>query len=326
LPVEWLLLLLIVYLLVIGPLDQYWLKRIRKPMLTWITFPSYVVLFSLLIYFIGYKLRSGESEWNELHLVDVLLNGERAELRGRTYATIYSPSNQRYILESEQKYATLRNEFAGIWGGGQSGERANVLQKGDSLKAEVFVPVWISELFVSDWWQPSEVPLAVSVAPAPGGWKVTVANQAADQLSNAHIVIEDRIFGLGDVAPGKTQTFDVARQRGQLLTDFLSGFGARFRGAVQSRKQAFGSTERARIDDVQNASVAASFPSLLSFGPDMYSRFVSPPGLDVSPFVEHGGAMFFAWAGGYSPVKPINQFSPRRFHQNTLWRVAATVK
>jgi hypothetical protein len=326
LPVEWLLLLLIVYLLVIGPLDQYWLKRIGKPMLTWITFPCYVVLFSLLIYFIGYKLRAGESEWNELHLVDVLPNGDRAELRGRTYASIYSPSNQRYILESEQKYATLRNEFAGMWGGGQSSERANVFQKGDSFKAEVFVPVWISELFVSDWWQPSEVPLTVSVSAAPGGWKVAVANQADDKLSNAQIVIEDRIFGLGDLAAGQSRTFDVARERGQLLTDFLSGYGARFRGAVQSRKQAFGSTESAHIDDVQNASIAASFPSLLSSGSDMNSRFISPPGLDVSPFVEHGGAMFFAWAAGSSPVKPINRFSPRRFHQNTLWRVATSVK
>ena len=72
LPVTWLLLLLVVYLVVIGPLDQRWLKRIGRPMLTWITFPCYVVLFSLLIYFIGYKLRAGESEWNELHLVDVL--------------------------------------------------------------------------------------------------------------------------------------------------------------------------------------------------------------------------------------------------------------
>jgi hypothetical protein len=326
LPVEWLLLLLIVYLVVIGPLDQYWLKRIRKPMLTWITFPCYVVLFSLLIYFIGYKLRAGESEWNELHLVDVLLNGDRAELRGRTYASIYSPSNQRYILEGEQKYATLRNEFAGMWGGGESGEKANVFQKGDSFKAEVFVPVWISELFVSDWWQPSEVPLTVSVTAAPGGWKVTVANQTDDRLSNARIVIEDRIFGLGELAAGQTRTFDVARDRGQLLTEFLAGYGARFRGAVQARKQAFGSTESARFDDVQNGSIAASFPSLLTSGADMYSRFISPPGLDVSPFVEHGGVMLFAWAAGYSPAKPISRFSPRRFHQNTLWRVATVVK
>src|SRR5262249_12585235 len=98
LPIEWLLLLLIVYLLIIGPVDHFWLKRIGKPMLTWITFPCYVVMFSLLIYFIGYKLRAGESEWNELHIVDVLPNGEKAELRGRTYASIYSPVNQKYTL------------------------------------------------------------------------------------------------------------------------------------------------------------------------------------------------------------------------------------
>ena len=42
LPVGWLLLLLLVYLVVIGPFDRFWLKRIGKPMLTWITFPCYV--------------------------------------------------------------------------------------------------------------------------------------------------------------------------------------------------------------------------------------------------------------------------------------------
>src|SRR5260370_38212109 len=92
LPMEWLLLLLIVYLVVIGPLDQFWLKKIGRPMLTWITFPTYVVLFSLLIYFIGYKLRSGESEWTDLHLVDVLARGEQSGLRGRTYSSLHSTS------------------------------------------------------------------------------------------------------------------------------------------------------------------------------------------------------------------------------------------
>jgi len=65
-------------------------------------FPLLRRLFSLLIYFIGYKLRAGESEWNELHLVDVLASGEKAELRGRTYTAVYSPANQRYDLESKQ--------------------------------------------------------------------------------------------------------------------------------------------------------------------------------------------------------------------------------
>jgi hypothetical protein len=39
--------------------DQYCLKRLNKQMLTWVTFPVYVALFSLLIYYIGYRLRAG---------------------------------------------------------------------------------------------------------------------------------------------------------------------------------------------------------------------------------------------------------------------------
>jgi hypothetical protein len=51
------------------------------------------------------------------------------------------------------------------------------------------------------------------------------------------------------------------------------------------------------------------------------SSFLSPPGLDLSAVVERGTAILFAWEEDYSPTKPIYQFSPRRTHRNTLWRV-----
>src|SRR5260370_36727436 len=106
-------------------------------MLTWITFPCYVVLFSLLIYFIGYKLRAGETEWNELHLVDVLVHNNIAELRGRTYASIYSPVNATYKLESQQRYSTFRGEFQSSWSGGRQGAGpADVVHGWDHVKAE----------------------------------------------------------------------------------------------------------------------------------------------------------------------------------------------
>ena len=133
-------------------------------MLTWITFPCYVIFFSLLIYFIGYRLRAGESEWNELNLVDVLANAERADLRGHTYTSVYAPANERYQLESQEKYSTFRGEFVGGWGG-QSSEKATVVQTGDNFKAEIFVPVWTSQLFVNDWWQGADMPMNVTITP-----------------------------------------------------------------------------------------------------------------------------------------------------------------
>jgi hypothetical protein len=327
LPVTWLLLLLVVYLVVIGPLDQRWLKRIGRPMLTWITFPCYVVLFSLLIYFIGYKLRAGESEWNELHVVDVLLKGEQAELRGQTYASVYSPSNQRYRLEGRQEFATLRSEFAGTWTGAQPGEKAIFMQEGDgSCKAEIFVPVWTSQLFVSDWWQPAPVPLSVTVVPQDGQWQVKVENRTERGLANAHVVIEDYIMKLGEVPARETRTFTVSKDKGTPLSDFVLRHGASFQGAVQARQRTFGGGESGRIDDLPNGTMVASFLSRLSGPQDSMHHFITPPGLDLSSVAAHGNAVLLAWAEDYSPVKPLRQFTPRRSQKHTLWRVAVPVQ
>jgi len=318
---------LIVYLVVIGPLDQFWLKKIGRPMLTWITFPTYVVLFSLLIYFIGYKLRSGESEWTDLHLVDVLARGEQAELRGRTYSSVYSPSNQRYTLESGEQFATFRGEFSGNWGGGQSSEKATIEQHGDSFKAEIFVPVWTSQLFMSDWWQPAPVPLVASVTPRGEGWDVKVENRTDHKLTTVQIVIENYVLPLGDVEAGQTRTFNVTRDNGTALNDFVSRNGQSFSSALQSRLHAFGASESGQIGDLPNSTVAASFISLISREQNQpYADLLAPPGLDLSSVVEHGQAILFAWAEDYSPIKPMYQFHPRRSHRNTLWRVAVSIR
>lgn len=330
LPVGWLLLLLIVYLAVIGPFDQFWLKKIGKPMLTWITFPTYVVCFSLLIYFIGYKLRAGESEWNELHLVDVLLHGEEAELRGRTYASVYSPVNQKYPLEGDQPYATLRGEFAGSWSGGaQANERATIWQNGDNFKAEIFVPVWTSQLFVSDWWQPAALPFTLRVSAQADGWSATVENRTGRRVSNLVMVAEDYLFNLGNLEDKQTKTFTVAKSQGTPLKDFVIQHGAAFQRAVESRQSTFGSS--GRLDNLPDCAVAASFLSQLGRQENRpnqynYANFVAAPGLDLSPLLDHGRAVLLAWDSGYSPTRTMCRFSPRRKHQDTLWRVAAEIK
>jgi hypothetical protein len=321
LPIGWLLLLLLVYLVVIGPLDQWWLKRIGKPMLTWITFPCYVVLFSLLIYFIGYKLRAGETEYNELHVVDVLRNENRAELRGRTYASIYSPSNERYPLESRQKFATLRGEFLGS-GGGQATDRTMVLQSGDSFKAEVFVPVWSSQLYVSDWWQAVPLPLDVKVTPRDEGWEITVHNQTDRPVPVAQLVVKDVIVPVGEIAAKQTKKLTVTREKATPLADFVTRQGQSFVNVVNRRQRAFGESTSGQISDLPNASMAASFITQVSGGQNYgHMGFVVPPGLDLSRVVEQGNGVLLAWMPDHSPVKPMNQFKANRGFRHTLWRV-----
>lgn len=323
LPVPWLLLLLVVYLLIIGPFDRWWLKKINRPMLTWITFPAYVALFSLLIYFIGYKLRAGETEWNELHVVDVLPAGERAELRGRTFASVYSPVNATYAAEGKQQFAALRGEFRGNWGGGDVDDRSAVLQTGDTFKAELFVPVWTSQLYVNDWWQPAPPPLGLRVAARPDGWEATIENRLDRALTSARIAIAGRLHELGELPAKQTKTVRLTAAQSKPLRDWVAPFAGGFQNAAQSRQRALGTS--AWINNPAEASQAVSFLSMLGHGPTYGTTFITPPGLDLSPLLNREQAVLLAWAADSSPVAPLNQFKPRRSHRDTLYRISAPV-
>src|SRR5262249_1243197 len=194
-----------------------------------------------------------------------------------------------------------------LWGGAQTAERATVLQEGDNFKAEVFVPVWTSELFVSDWWQPDAMPLDVSIQRQEQGWLVRVDNHTDQKLKNLHLVIEDRIFNLGQLSEKQSMTNTLTKTQGMSLRNFVSTYGSDFQGRISSRQQALGATERGQILDKPNCSVAVSFLSELSSQQNYQNSFISPPGLDLAPAVQHGGAVLLAWSADYSPVKAMHQ-------------------
>jgi hypothetical protein len=102
----------------------------------------------------------------------------------------------------------------------------------------------------------------------------------------------------------------------------VSSFASAFQQTLNTRRTVFGS-EVGRIDNPQQAAVAASFISLMST-PNQNLSYLSTPGVDMTSFIEEGGAVLFAWDAGYSPVTSINKFVPKRSQRNTLWRVAAS--
>lgn len=324
LPISWLLALLAVYLLVIGPGDRWGLTRLRRPMLTWLTFPGYAVLFTLLIYYLGYKLRAGETEWNELHVVDVLPAGGQAELRGRTFVSIYSPVNTTYPVTARQTIATLRRELRDRWSGAELEERSGIRQTGDNFQAQLFVPVWTSRLYVNDWWEAASPPLTLRLRANAGGWDGTVENRLDQTLTEARLVVAGVVFELGELRAGRPTTFQFTAAQGRALKDFVSSFSQDFQGAVQSRRAAFGRSHW--LDNLPADSQAASFAAQLAPLTDPSGRnYITPPGWDLSPVVERGQAVLLAWAAESAPVTPLYQFKPKRIHRNTLYRLAVTV-
>jgi hypothetical protein len=334
LPVAWLLLLLVGYLIVIGPLDRYWLRKIGKQMLTWITFPIYVALFSGLIYFIGYKLRAGESEWNELQVVDVVPLGERADIRGQTFASVYSPVNATYRVGSDQPFATLRGELM-RGGGGQETSKAVVRQRGNGFEGQITVPVWTSQLFVSEWWKQSSVPLQFMVESKGESWSISVDNRSDASLSAVMLAIEDRLYTLGDIPATARRPFTVRKSAGESLLAFVQGYGGHFNQAVSQRQNAFGYRQELELN-TKHSAIAASFISQTqshtqqnNYGNNYYygNNFaLTPPGFDLTPLLKRGDAVLLAWAPNFAMTKPLNQFAARRTHSDSLFRVAAPVQ
>lgn len=323
LPVGWLLALLVGYLVVIGPLDRYWLNKINRQMLTWITFPIYVALFSVLIYVIGYKLRAGESEWNELHVVDVMPAGEQAGLRGRTYGSIYSPVNARYRLAGDQLYSAFRGEFLSY--GAQEASRATIEQRGNNFDAEISVPVWTSQLYVSDWWRQVAAPIKVSVAERGGSYEVNVENLLDQKLTKCKVVIDGSVLDAGEIRPKETKTLTLGKG-GEALSSFVQRHGGNFADAASRRQQAFGDNTP-QIFDIAQSTMAASFiTQLRRTDHHGYNQFMAPAGLDLSPLLERGHAVFLAWVEDFSATKPINKFDPRGSHKDTLLRIATLIK
>ncbi|MGI8966517.1 MAG: hypothetical protein ACR2H1_10585, partial [Limisphaerales bacterium] len=315
-PFTWLLFLVIAYLLVIGPLDQYWLKKIDRQMLTWITFPIYVLFFSGLIYFIGFHLRAGDSEWSEVHLVDVLPNGAQTILRGRTYASLYSPGNTRYPLKGEQPFVAMRGEFLVNWGRGEESTQGSIIHHGNNFDADVYVPVWTSLLYINDWLQPAASPLIFE----NNGDQIRIENRLNLKIPEAWLVAGNLIYNVGKFAANEKKEFKLKPKSSRKLHDFVTS-NARAAGLnAHYRRSAFGENNVSTNFNIPLSAIAGSFGSQLGGAENSYERCISPGGIDLSKFAEKGDWILLAWVADYSPTTPLNRFKPQRSHRDTLLR------
>jgi hypothetical protein len=323
LPVGLLLLLLVVYLVVIGPLDQWWLKKINRPMLTWITFPAYVALFSLLIYFIGFKLRAGQTEWNELHVVDVVPRNADAVLRGRVFASLYSPANQSYRVSTEATFASLRSEFSGLWSGAPSDARTGLkLSQKPGFSADLYVPVWSSQMNVMDWQIAGDPPLTATFVRGQAGGKLHLNNPRSRAYSGVWVVMNREVFELGELAAGSGKDYTLKTgNESRPLKSWIQQFNEPFRTASAAREHVLGGNEGTHIDRWDQASIAASFASILSVSDTQTRDLIYPPGYDLGSLAERGDTLVFAWLPDETLIPQLNQFTALRSTKGTLIRL-----
>ena len=191
-------LFIVLYIVVVGPLDFVLLKYVFKRLeWTWVTFPTVVLGVSLVAYFSAYALKGRDLKINKVDIVDFDLrthvDASRQPLSvhayGQSFFTILSPRIQNYTvgLEPNPKFwgAEIKKANGGkdevlsvdslTWMGRPSGGPHDMGRGGSSgwlRNAYTFredgaglegvpIPVWTTKAFAASW----EFKLPVGTAP-----------------------------------------------------------------------------------------------------------------------------------------------------------------
>ena len=195
------------------------------------------------------------------------------------------------------------------------------------------MPVWTSQLFVNDWWKQSAPLLNATITPRGNQFELKVENPLGKRIPQAKLILDGRIYDLGDISRGKTTT--LFHSSGTQLQPFVQNQVNQLSAAAQQRQQQFGSGESGRIHDIFTSTMAASFLSVTTPNSDpnqpwnqynYYSRFVTPPGFDLTALMQRGDAVLLAWMPGETIVPTLNKFSPRYSRKDTVLRVAVAVQ
>jgi hypothetical protein len=169
----WVALFILIYILIVGPLDYFFLKKVVKRLeLTWITFPTVVITISVVAYFTAYWLKGNDQKLNKVDLVDIDLHTQ--QVYGNTWFTIFSPRIQHYTIGLEpaapdwasspglgRPPASTLLTWLGRpdpgWGGGGRGQSQGLFRRAYDYAPEgtgltgVPIQVWSTKSFSGTW-------------------------------------------------------------------------------------------------------------------------------------------------------------------------------
>ncbi|MBA4192123.1 MAG: hypothetical protein C0467_29450 [Planctomycetaceae bacterium] len=158
----WVAMLIVFYILLIGPVEYYFLKRVLGRLeLTWITFPIIVLTVSLAAYFSAYSLKGRDLKINKIDLVDV--DPASGRVYGTTWFTVFSPRIDTYTIgvTPGDGWGDTEPGTAVSWVGAPRGGRASLLRRKYSYHTDaasvadglekVPVQVWGTKSFGANW-------------------------------------------------------------------------------------------------------------------------------------------------------------------------------
>jgi hypothetical protein len=237
----WVALFILLYIVVVGPLDYFFLKKVVKRLeLTWITFPTVVLVVSAVAYVTAYYLKGNDLRINKVDVVDVVADldpdtgkSQATSAYGTTWFTLFSPRIQNYTVGVEpastnwvpdqralkdaprNPYGTMvtwmgrpDNIYGGHGGAPSLFRRAYDYAPDAAGLDQVPIQVWSSKSFLGCWQAPvsEEKPLVQAELTRTGANRDhlsgTITSNLPVELTGVVLFYDNRAYDLPNLSPG----------------------------------------------------------------------------------------------------------------------------
>ena len=198
-----LLAFLLVYTIVVGPLNYWVLKRRNQLERAWVTIPVLVIIFSGVTYFTGFQLRGNDTIINQLSVAYSQADGEQADVY--SLLGLYSPQRKNYDLTLPA--GTLARPYTqdfGVSFGSDEPDIGSITYGNDVTISDVRVDIGQVTVFLAESARPA-VDISGSATLTLEGNSLVLAmdilNNSDVTLETASVLLGNTAVAIGDILP-----------------------------------------------------------------------------------------------------------------------------
>lgn len=202
--------LLILYILIVGPLNYFILRWRRKLQLAWVTIPVITLLFAGASFGIGYALRGNDLILNKIALIET---NPDSDALVTSYMGLFSPRMQSYevTVQGESLISPMTGYDSNPWGatGANTGGQMVFVQGQPSRVQGLTVNQWAMQSFMSEGTWRDFGSFSGDLRIEDEKLVGTVRNDSQYTLTDVVLIMQYRFVRLGDMAPGEVKTIDM---------------------------------------------------------------------------------------------------------------------
>lgn len=192
---------LVLYILVIGPLNYFFLRRRQQLERAWLSIPICVVVFAIGLYAVGSVLRGFQTQVHQVSIVQAR-EGQPHGL-ATSFVGVFSPNRQAYTLSFPA--ISLVSPFDSD--GGLTSERAFIQSSDTGITIpDVLIDVGSTQTFLAETQIDMPVQLQSALQRSQDSVQGEIRNTGTVGLRDAFVVYGSNAESIGTLEPGTSQS------------------------------------------------------------------------------------------------------------------------